>query len=244
MKNLAIKGLAVFAMMFLASSQVSAQGFLKKLTKTAESVTKTTSTETTETASTDTADVKALKWDEIPVYTIKEVIGTNSDGSVATNEDGTLMKSYQLVDQFGNVRSAEAVKEQQRKINKAIGNIIAKVGGGAALGAATTLIAGGNAKDAIVGGAAGAAAGLALSADDIKKAKALKKSMKDQKALLAMYEKNFTAEGQPVAANAKGMAEVENLVKGESMSLTAELYKETLNSPQYASADDWEVPTI
>ena len=118
MKNLFVKVLVIMAGLFVANAQVSAQGFLKKLTKKASSVAAGNSTAAADTTSTDS--VKALKWDEIPIYEIKEVVAKNSDGSVALYEDGTPMKSYQLVDQNGNVRSAAAVKEQQKKINKAI----------------------------------------------------------------------------------------------------------------------------
>ncbi|MBO6144715.1 MAG: hypothetical protein J6O54_05625 [Prevotella sp.] len=243
MKTKMTRCLAIAAMLFAFGSQAQAQGFFKKLSKAASAVTGTsTEAEAKDSASTDS--VKALKWEEIPKYEIKEVVARNSDGSIAKNEDGTEMKSYQLVDQFGNVRSAAAVKEQQKKINKAIGNILLKVGAGAAVGVAGGLLASkGKAAGGIVGGVAGAAAGLALSAKDIKKAKELKKSMKEQEELLAQYEKNFTAEGQPVAADASTMAVVESLKKGE-LPLTAEAYKQTLDSPEYKSANNWNVPTI
>ena len=242
MKEMMTKCMAVVAVLFIACTQVQAQGFLKKLTKKASSVAAGNSTAAADTTSTDS--VKALKWDEIPIYEIKEVVAKNSDGSVALYEDGTPMKSYQLVDQNGNVRSAAAVKEQQKKINKAIGNILLKVGAGAAVGVAGGLLASkGKATGGVIGGVAGAAAGLALSANDIKKAKALKKSMKQQEEMLAQYEKTFTTEGLPISADASTMTEVESIVKGE-LTLTAEAYKQTLNSPNYSSATNWEVPTI
>lgn len=244
MKKMLTKCMVFAAILLMSSTQVQAQGFLKKLAKKASSAVSSGSSDTAATDTTSTDSVKALKWDEIPKYEIKEVVAKTSDGAVALNEDGSPMKSYQLVDQYGNVRSAAAVKAQQKKINKAIGNILLKVGGGAALGVAGGLLASkGKASGGIIGGVAGAAAGLALSADDIKKAKALKKSMKEQEELLAKYEKTFTTEGQPVAADASTMAEVESLTKGE-LSLTAENYKQVLSSPEYASADNWEVPTI
>jgi outer membrane lipoprotein SlyB len=237
------KCLAIAAMLFVAGTNVQAQGFLKKLSKAASTVTDKAKS-VTEGTSESSDSVKALKWDAIPKYEVKEVVAKNSDGSIAKNEDGTPMKSYQLVDQFGNVRSAAAVKAQQKKINKAIGNILLKVGAGAAVGVAGGLLASkGKAAAGIAGGVAGAAAGLALSAKDIKQAKALKASMKEQEELLAKYEKTFTAEGQPVAADASTMADVESMAKGE-LALTAENYKQTLNSPEYKDASNWDVPTI
>jgi len=242
MKKVMTRCIALVAILLMTSTQVQAQGFFKKLAKKATEAVSSKSTAAADSTSSDS--VKALKWDEIPVYKITKVVAKNSDGSIAKNEDGTPLVSYQLVDQNGNVRSAAAVKQQQKKINKAIGNILLKVGGGAALGVAGGLLASkGKTTGGIVGGVAGAAAGLALSAGDIKKAKALKKSMKDQEELLAQYEKTFTAEGQPVSADASAMAEVESLVK-EELALSAEEYKEKLNSPEYASADNWDVPTV
>ncbi len=242
MKKLLTRCIALVAILLMGSTQVQAQGFFKKLAKKAQQVVGGSSTAATDSTSSDS--VKALKWDDIPVYKIAKVVAKNSDGSIAKNEDGTPMESYQLVDQNGNIRSAAAVKAQQKKINKAIGNILLKVGGGAALGVAGGLLAGrGKAAGGIIGGVAGAAAGLALSSNDIKRAKALKKSMKEQEELLEKYEKTFTAEGQPIAADASSMAEIESIVKDE-LPLAAEDYKQKLSSPEYASADNWEVPTV
>ena len=171
MEKLFVKSITIVALLFLTCSQVSAQGFLKKLAKSAEQL-----TTSTDTASTDTAAVKPLKWDKIPVYHAEKRVVTNSQGAPMKNEDGTPMVRVLLVDQFNNVRSPEAVQEQHKKLNKAIGNILLKVGGGAAVGVAGGLLASkGKAKGALIGGAVGAAAGLALSTKDIKAAKEQKK---------------------------------------------------------------------
>lgn len=143
----------------------------------------------------DNDSVKPLKWDKIPVYSAKKVTLTNEDGTPMLNEDGTPVTRVFLVDQFGNKRSWEAVNEQYRKLDKAVTRIIAKVGGGAIVGALTGLLVSKDkdkGKGAAIGAVAGAAGGLALSAKDIKQAKAQKKSLKQQKKLLEAYQKTFT----------------------------------------------------
>jgi hypothetical protein len=237
MKNLFVKSLAVLALMAMSTSQVSAQGFLKKLTKSAEKVTSSTPADT---ASTDTAAVKPLKWDMIPVYTAKKVNVTDENGNQLKNEDGTPIVRVFLVDQFGNKRSAEAVKEQHKKINKAIGRILLKIGGGAALGVAGGLLASkGKASGGVIGGVAGAAAGLALSAKDIKQAKAQKKSLKEQEKLVEAYQKAFTAEGTPVDASVN-LADVDGIdfTAGDAVSETAESLKAELANTNFNSSDD------
>jgi len=235
MKNLFLKVLAVMAVLFVANAQISAQGFLKKLTKSSE---KTTSSTPADTATTDTATVKPLKWDKIPVYHAEKRAVTGSDGTPLMNEDGTPMVRVLLVDQFNNVRSPEAVKEQHKKLNKAIGNILLKVGGGAALGVAGGLLASkGKTSGALIGGAAGAAAGLALSSKDIKAAKAQKKSLKQQEELIAKYQENFTSEGTPINASVD-VEKIEGLEISEGVSMTAEALKTELESESFNSSDE------
>lgn len=234
MKKNVIYFVAIVALLFLANGSVSAQGFLKKLAKSAKQLTTTP----TDSASTDTASVKPLKWDKIPVYHAEKRAVTNADGTPMKNEDGTPMVRVLLVDQFNNVRSPEAVKEQHKKLNKAIGNILLKVGGGAALGVAGGLLASkGKASGALIGGAAGAVAGLALSAKDIKAAKAQKKSLKQQEELIAKYQENFTSEGTPVNASVD-VAKIEGLEISEGVSMTAEALKTELSSETFNSSDD------
>ena len=226
---------AIIAFLVLTSSQVSAQGFMKKLKKTAESV---VSTDSTKSESTDTAEVKPLKWDKIPVYHAEKRVVTDASGQPLKNDDGSPMVRVLLVDQNNNVRSAEAVKEQHKKIHQAVTRILLKVGAGAAVGVAGGLLASkGKATGAIVGGAAGAAAGLALSAKDIKAAKAQKKSLKEQEELIAKYQQNFTTEGTPINASVD-VDKIEGLDISEGVSMTAESLKTELSSESFNSADD------
>lgn len=219
----------------LGSSSVQAQGLLKKLKKIA-------STETSENKSNllkNDSVVKPLKWDKIPVYTAKKVTLTNEYGTPMLNEDGTPITRVFLVDQFGNKRSFEAVREQHKKIDKAITRIILKVGGGAALGALGGLAAKKKGTGAAIGAAVGAAGGLVLSAKDIKEAKAQKKSLKEQEKLLAAYQKAFTAEGTPIDASVD-LSNVDGIdfTAGESVSQTAESLKAELASEDFNSSDD------
>lgn len=235
MRNLVFRLTAIIAFSVLTSSQVSAQGFMKKLKKTAESV---VSTDSTKSESTDTAEVKPLKWDKIPVYHAEKRVVTDASGQPLKNDDGSPMVRVLLVDQNNNVRSAEAVKEQHKKIDQAVTRILLKVGAGAAVGVAGGLLASkGKATGAIVGGAAGAAAGLALSAKDIKAAKAQKKSLKEQEELIAKYQQNFTTEGTPINASVD-VDKIEGLDISEGVSMTAESLKTELSSESFNSADD------
>ena len=235
MRNLVFRLTAIIAFLVLTSSQVSAQGFMKKLKKTAESV---VSIDSTKSESTDTAEVKPLKWDKIPVYHAEKRVVTDASGQPLKNDDVSPMVRVLLVDQNNNVRSAEAVKEQHKKIDQAVTRILLKVGAGAAVGVAGGLLASkGKATGAIVGGAAGAAAGLALSAKDIKAAKAQKKSLKEQEELIAKYQQNFTTEGTPINASVD-VDKIEGLDISEGVSMTAESLKTELSSESFNSADD------
>ena len=147
-----------------------------------------------------------------------------------------------LVDQFGNYRSQEAVEAQRKALKKYITQIIAKVGGGAALGAVTGLLSAGNKKNklgaAAIGAGAGAVAGALLSMGDIKRARDLNKSLKEQDKLMEVYRKNFTNEGEKVDA-AANIDDIEGLTldKESAVSKTASEIKdlvqsETFNTPE------------
>ncbi len=238
MKKIFIKALLLSTLLVGANSTVQAQGLLKKLKTSVEKLTKSNATVDTDTVQTDS--VKSLNWDMIPVYTAKRVNVTDNDGNQLKNEDGTAITRVFLVDQFGNKRSAEAVKEQHKKLNKAITNILLKVGGGAALGLAKGMMASeGKVSGAVIGGAAGAAAGLLLSKDDIKQAKAQKKSLKEQEKLVKAYQKTFTVEGTPIDASVN-LADVDGIdfTICDAVSETAESLKAELANADFNSADE------
>lgn len=232
MKNIIIKGVFTLMLLFGANVSINAQGFLDKLKKVTDKVAEKSKTIVGKSNATSTA---IINWDSIPVFHAEETVIVDAKGNPVLNQDGTQQVRVFLVDQNGNKRSAESVKAQIKAINKSIGMILAKVGGGTAIGA---LVSGGE------GAAAGAAAGALASIGDIKNAKAQKKSLNQQKKLLAAYEKNFTAEGVPVNAQ----VDVSNLadldLKPETKkSATAEQVMQELANADFHTSDTsaWEI---
>lgn len=226
MKNFKFGKVMALTALLTLSGQIAAQGFLKKLQKATEKVTETVNTaignETAEAAA-DTATAKKINWEALPVYKAQQVYELTAEGDTVKNEDGTARFIVILVDQFGNRRTPETVKAQQKKVNDAIAKILVKVGGGALLGG----IASKDAKGALVGAGAGALA----SIDDIKQAKRWKKVLNQQKKLLEAYNKNFTDEGTPKDSKVDPSSiEDLNLDKSEIVSASTEKIKEQSES--------------
>lgn len=226
MKNFIFKLAMTIAFICCANPSANAQGFLKKLKNVAgASASKETAVTT----------LPKINWENVPVYHAEETLIVDDNGNPVLNEDGTQQIRVFLIDQNGNKRSAESVKAQINSINQSIALILAKVGVGAAAGA---LAKGGT------GAVVGAASGAVASIDDIKNAKAQKKSLNQQKKLLAAYEKNFTAEGVPVNANVD-ISKLEDLdLKPEAKkSATAEQVKQELGNADFNSSDTsaWEI---
>ena len=230
---------AAVAALMLTSSNANAQ-FLKNLAKAATSAaTSTTNTTATE----ESSDTTKIDWSKIPVYSIQKVYVVDDQGNKVTNADGTLDYRMFLVDQFGNRRSGATVKAQQKKIKQAVGNILLKVGSGAALGALSGLASGGGSNVA-VGAATGAATGALASIDDIKMAKKQKKSLKQQEKLVEEYQKNFTEEGKPVNASVDTSKLAGFDIKEENtLSMTTnDIKKEIDNNPSFTKDDSaWEI---
>lgn len=195
-----------------------AQGFLKKLKKGVESVTSTNASENQSEQPADSVDVKDLLANP-PAYSIKKVVLTNENGEKITNEDGTVKYHYLVVDDnTGKVCTVEHSKKIVNARLKAFGTILAKVGGGAAVGALQGLLVK-DKKAAIAGAATGAAAGLLASADDITQIKKLNKSLKAYKKQLEVYQKTFTEEGTPIDASIN-LADVDGIDFTEAEELT------------------------
>lgn len=176
--------------------------------------------------------MKKIKWDSIPVYTAKKVMVTDESGKPVLNADGTEQYHVFLFDQFGNKRSKEAVAAQQKKLNKAVGMIVAKVGGGALLGG---LLGKGDIKAIVTG----AGTGVLLSIEDIEMAMAQKKSLKQQKKLLESYSTNFTDEGKPVDAKVD-LSKLTDLDLNDenTMTMTAADIKKEIESKDFNTTDD------
>ena len=204
-------------------------------------------------AQTDTAQVAndsaKVDLNKVPVYHAEKIVKLDEAGNQMKNDDGTLQYRVFLVDQFGNIRSAEAVKKQQAKVRKLVATVVGKVGLGALAGVGLKLASNAiekkkqKAEDLVVAGVAGAATGLAWGSSDIAKAKELKKSLKAQEKLVKEYQKSFTDEGEPRSAevNMDNVAGIE--IVDNNVSKSAEEVKSILDSGDFSEPDDsaWEI---
>lgn len=243
--------LFAFATLLMFCGNANAQGFLGKLKdkvkKTVDNVTSMDNSKSTakKTEATNTDDAKkTIQWNQIPVYTAQLCNVTDQNGNLVKNADGTQQVRVFLVDQFGNKRSVEAVQAQHKKLSELTTKIVAKIGGGTAIGVATGLLSGKKAKDAAIGGVAGAAAGTLASIDDIQEAKKIKKSLKQQEELIETYAQNFTSEGEPINASAdvtsiKGL----DLSSDNALSMSAADIKKAVSDASFTTTDDsaWDI---
>lgn len=248
-----VKVVTVASLLFVSNQSANAQ-FFKKLGKAIEKTAKTvestanaldevskTADATPSTASSLTdggtaaaSDSVSIAWDKIPVFSAKRVNMTDENGNPVLMEDGTQDYRVLLVDQFGNKRSAQSVKAQIDIINQRVLAILAKVGLGAGIGAL---------QNGLSGAAVGAGMGALASIDDISMAKKQKKSLKQQKILLAEYQKNFTEEGKPINAKVDPTKlEGLDLKEDNALSMTAADIKKELESEDFNSTDtsSWE----
>lgn len=248
-----VKVVTVTSILFINNLSVNAQ-FFKKLGKAIEKTAKTVestanaldevskaadATPSTASSLTDggtaaASDSVSIAWDKIPVFSAKRVNMTDENGNPVLLEDGTQDYRVLLVDQFGNKRSAQSVKAQIDIINQRVLAILAKVGLGAGIGAL---------QNGLSGAAVGAGMGALASIDDISMAKKQKKSLKQQKILLAEYQKNFTEEGKPINAKVDPTKlEGLDLKEDNALSMTAADIKKELESEDFNSTDtsSWE----
>ncbi len=243
-----VKVVTVTSILFVNNLSVNAQ-FFKKLGKAIEKTAKTVestanaldevskaadATPSTASSLTDggtaaASDSVSIAWDKIPVFSAKRVNMTDENGNPVLLEDGTQDYRVLLVDQFGNKRSAQSVKAQIDIINQRVLAILAKVGLGAGIGAL---------QNGLSGAAVGAGMGALASIDDISMAKKQKKSLKQQKILLAEYQKNFTEEGKPINAKVDPTKlEGLDLKEDNALSMTAADIKKELESEDFNSTD-------
>lgn len=248
-----VKVVTVASLLFVSNQSANAQ-FFKKLGKAIEKTAKTvestanaldevsqaadatpsTASSLTDGGTTAASDSVSIAWDKIPVFSAKRVNMTDENGNPVLLEDGTQDYRVLLVDQFGNKRSAQSVKAQIDIINQRVLAILAKVGLGAGIGAL---------QNGLSGAAVGAGMGALASIDDISMAKKQKKSLKQQKILLAEYQKNFTEEGKPINAKVDPTKlEGLDLKEDNALSMTAADIKKELESEDFNSTDtsSWE----
>lgn len=221
MKNV-FKVLVMAALLVAGSAtEASAQGFLKKLKKAVGTATKVATDPTgsavkalTGQSITDDGEAESENKDEKtsevgqflnhPIsFSVAKVTEKDADGNVLKNDDGTEKYRYLLLDQDGNVCNATTAQKMVNTRLKSVGMIIAKVGGGAALGAVTGGLLGGGKKkkNALLGGLTGGLTGLAASAGDIVKIKKMNAALKKFKETIAVYQKNVTEQGTPIDAS-------------------------------------------
>lgn len=248
-----VKVVTVASLLFVSNQSANAQ-FFKKLGKAIEKTAKTvestanaldevsktadatpsTASSLTDSGTAAASDSVSIAWDKIPVFSAKRVNMTDENGNPVLLEDGTQDYRVLLVDQFGNKRSAQSVKAQIDIINQRVLAILAKVGLGAGIGAL---------QNGLSGAAVGAGMGALASIDDISMAKKQKKSLKQQKILLAEYQKNFTEEGKPINAKVDPTKlEGLDLKEDNALSMTAADIKKELESEDFNSTDtsSWE----
>lgn len=254
MKKTLFRGsMLALSVLFFATTGASAQGFFKKLKNAAEkveSVTKTanalvggTSTEE-QTSESDSISAKEFLAN-VPSYSVKKVIETDSLGNAITNEDGTTRYKYLLIDKEGNVCAANTAKKHLNSALKSGAFILLKVGGGATAGALLGKKIGGSKKSAWIGAGVGAATGMLASMNDIKAVKEQVKLMKECKRVLSAYQTTFTEEGLPIDAtadlsNVEGInfAECEEITKSAA-DVKAQLLASKLEGD---TLDDVEIP--
>lgn len=243
-KHLSVLKIVSVAALLFCSSSVNAQGFLKKLSKGLDKVEKTTNKVldasdkvlgTTSNGLTDgnttanpESDSTTVDWSKVKFYSAKAVYEVDDEGNEILDESGNKKFRVFLVDQDGQKVSSEAVKEQIATVNKKVGIIVAKVGGGAVLGALT------GGKDKLKSTLIGAATGLGLSVGDITTAISLKADLKRQKKVLEAYERNFDKEGNPISAkiDSKDLKDLAiNL--GEATAETTSKIKAELESEEF-----------
>lgn len=203
MKSLFLKCACAVALMAFCVTGASAQGFLKKLKKAADTVTGMTETmaDTTATAPEDSVSTKEYL-SNLPSYRVVQMIETGEDGDTLRNEDGTIQYKYLVYDQNNKVCDANTAKKHLASALKSGGAILLKMGAGAAAGALTAKAAGGSKKKAWLGAGIGAATGLLASAGDIKEIKKQMKLRRGYLKAIEAYQKTFNDEGFPLDANA------------------------------------------
>ena len=202
-----VKSVFVTVLLSFCVTNVSAQKFLKKLSKAlvkTEKVEKNDQKDQKQETSEEADTTKAMKPEDFlaasPSFSVKKVFELDEKGDTLKNEDGTCKYKFLLIDKEGKVTDRQTARKHLYAARKAGAIILAKVGASAAAGGVVGKKVGGT-KGALIGAGIGAVAGLAGSGKDIKKVKAEMAIYKDYKKLIDTYEKTFSEEGQPLQAD-------------------------------------------
>lgn len=202
----------VFFVCLLVVTQVmvpvdlKAQGFLKNLAQKAKEVVNANAANQQSTEATTTPElsdsakaIRALLL-EVPEFKISKMTLTDENGKVMVNNDGTEKYYYFITDDKDNAWDATTVSGVLAARRKLYGNILKKVGAGAASGALLGAIQG-DWKSVAIGAGTGALAGLGLSITDIKQIRKINKGLKKFDDLVEEYQRAITDEGLPKDAN-------------------------------------------
>ena len=109
MKRMILKSVCALALVAFCATGASAQGFLKKLKKAAETVTSVTgmdeqAADTTAASAADSISPKELVA-TMPMYRVVEVVKTDENGDTLRNEDQTVQKYYLLLERPASTSS-------------------------------------------------------------------------------------------------------------------------------------------
>jgi len=208
-------------------SNLSAQGFFKKLLKPKSETSKVE--ESSGSAENDTTTVKdKIKKSDIPAYKAQKVYVLDENNQRVKNDDGTDKYYVELIRTSDGVRvSPEMAEAQTKQINQAI----LAIAGKAALAAGTGFLSGG-AKGALLG----LAVGLGLSVNDIILIVDLKKDSNKQKKALEAYRKSFDEEGYPTVAKVdKKTIKILGMDEENAVEKTTAQIQEELSKPEYST---------
>lgn len=246
MKNFILKRVCVLALVAFGATTVSAQGFLKKIQKAAETVTNITGTDeqaadSTATAAEDSQSVDSLLT-SLPTYRVVKVVETDANGDTIRNEDQTVRYTYRVLDQDDKVCDPNTAKKHLKAALKSGGAILAKVGVGAGIGVLAG--SGKSTKEKLMTAGIGTAVGVLASTSDIKELKKQLKLRKQYLQVISDYQTTFTDEGVPVDAS----ADLSAYDDCETISRSAELVAQELmasreegSSISDLSEDDWDI---
>ena len=146
MKRFILKSACALALMAFCVTGVSAQGFLKKLKKAADTVVGTPDAQAeanADTAATDTISTKEFLAN-LPSYRVVQMVETDENGDTIRNEDQTVRYTYRVYDQNDKVCDPNTAKKHLAAALKSGGAILLKMGVGAATGALAAKASGGS----------------------------------------------------------------------------------------------------
>ncbi len=237
MKKLFNIFIVMLLMLCTSTTDASAQGFLNKLKKTAESVTSTVTDVVGDTASSGAVLDSATFNKALPEFKFKKIQVTDENGNIETNDDGTPRYRVFIYDKNDSIIAPEMAKKQIKSVlNSSITKTLIKTAAGTVIGGLT-----GKGKGALTG----AVAGLALSTNDIINIVKQVKKLRAFNKQIDAYQAAFTSEGLPVdgttdVSNIKGV----NLDEAEEATIAAAIVKEQCEKANDMADGDWDFDAV